>query len=855
MSPTQDQCHAPDSPVAPSAKSRLEISDSAKDGMKGAVKVATLALGMTAQATQNIPYLGAISTALTEFMKIQDEVDQCKDECKATMAHAKEMKRMVERFRDKCIESGRGEGALNTSLRDAFSELEEIVLECILTLQKCKVDPKRKRDRVRLYLKRSDLAKSVKECSSKLAKAVQQFNTTLQVDQVIILEDMRLTLNNIRETQTSGVSQVKTPVVSSKWRLRAANSIFHGREAEVKTAVDLFTRRAPARVAVLGPGGIGKTSVALAILHDPAVRALYDDRRCFMSCEATTTADAVVRSLADALGGSIADNSSFEAACHRLFSQLETMSGIICLDNLETPLDADKPALEVLLNEIAALPSIALLITSRDTSIPTIKWTSPPLPHIQPFSPEAALATWDDICDQHDEYAMKLVDAVDSMPLAVTLLARMAAVEGSAKRIWDRWEKEHIDLVRTGGKKHRLYSVAESIDLSLRALSDRNAVIDVLCIICLFPEGLWEGYIPRLESAFRDHSMSVSHYLAELRQFSLIYVEEPPRGWLSEITRFYTLSPIRHHILQHYLSDDMFITLADHAVKHSWASDGLWELGLGRIGPCRDHCLRLAMLQPSRIDQAALLLQALDETESRGLEPRTQANILRQLGLVLSKRQGGLTDARAMYERAVRIHEQLGEKCDLFSDWVEWIRTCLGESDENGGLCEPLEDMQGAISTAWRSGRDASIWGSDGSLFNEYRIVANAQHMVNEERRRLDMSIIHRSGLYSDSTSTANLHAGHGFWGQEKECFIRLLQESAPPWDLALILETHRTLGHVRTALPHSETDVEDSEQAKDFDAEERESGDGRGGDAEGDGEERTREPAKPAYQGGRSED
>ena len=40
--------------------------------MKGAAKAAILALGIAVQATQNVPYLGAISTALTEFVKIQD---------------------------------------------------------------------------------------------------------------------------------------------------------------------------------------------------------------------------------------------------------------------------------------------------------------------------------------------------------------------------------------------------------------------------------------------------------------------------------------------------------------------------------------------------------------------------------------------------------------------------------------------------------------------------------------------------------------------------------------------------------------------------------------------------------------
>ena len=83
------------------------------------------------------------------------------------------------------------------------------------------------------------------------------------------------------------------------WRLRAVNSIFHGREAEVQHTVDLLMNKPPARVAILGPGGIGKTSIALAVLHHADVRVLYGDRRCFVSCEATTSADAVAHALAD----------------------------------------------------------------------------------------------------------------------------------------------------------------------------------------------------------------------------------------------------------------------------------------------------------------------------------------------------------------------------------------------------------------------------------------------------------------------------------------------------------------------------------------------------------------------------
>ena len=90
--PAQDQRDAHDDSVEPPVQSRLgellsmsftvgaskysrkrpDISDDVKDGMKGAVKVAILALGMAAQATQNVPYLGAISKALTAFKDALD---------------------------------------------------------------------------------------------------------------------------------------------------------------------------------------------------------------------------------------------------------------------------------------------------------------------------------------------------------------------------------------------------------------------------------------------------------------------------------------------------------------------------------------------------------------------------------------------------------------------------------------------------------------------------------------------------------------------------------------------------------------------------------------------------------------
>ena len=54
------------------AISRPDIGDEVVKRLKGAARFAVVALAIAAQTTQNVPYLGAISTALTEFMKIQD---------------------------------------------------------------------------------------------------------------------------------------------------------------------------------------------------------------------------------------------------------------------------------------------------------------------------------------------------------------------------------------------------------------------------------------------------------------------------------------------------------------------------------------------------------------------------------------------------------------------------------------------------------------------------------------------------------------------------------------------------------------------------------------------------------------
>src|ERR1700744_3902157 len=97
-------------------------------------------------------------------------------------------------------------------------------------------------------------------------------------------------------------------MLTRRFRLRLHNplppkpAILHGRAQELQAIVEMIVHKAPAHVAVLGSGGIGKTTVALAALHDPEVERLFLQKRFFVPCDAAATAEALAVEVLKVLG-------------------------------------------------------------------------------------------------------------------------------------------------------------------------------------------------------------------------------------------------------------------------------------------------------------------------------------------------------------------------------------------------------------------------------------------------------------------------------------------------------------------------------------------------------------------------
>jgi len=311
--------------------------------------------------------------------------------------------------------------------------------------------------------------------------------------------------------------------------------------------VNLLVPRVTARLAVLGAGGMGKTSVALALLNDSRVIEDYRGGRLFISCEALIDADAMVVSLAKILGLSPSGDLLTAVVTH-----LENIPRVILvIDNLETVWLKDGgqiTAVDELLGRLAQIPTLSLVITCRGTHLPqSVQWSNGDAARLDPFSLKAALQTFQDssgfqLEGNDEQVARKLLNAVDRMPLAVSLLGQLIRRGNSVLDLFERWTRKRTSLLRTHDAG-RINNVGISIELSiilLCAADERGEALRLLSLCSALPDGLSQYVLQKLRPQFDDIDRArdnvIGYSLANLG------VDRTLR----------TLSPVRHYVLERY---------------------------------------------------------------------------------------------------------------------------------------------------------------------------------------------------------------------------------------------------------------------------------------------------------------
>ncbi|KAJ7451190.1 P-loop containing nucleoside triphosphate hydrolase protein, partial [Mycena galericulata] len=335
--------------------------------------------------------------------------------------------------------------------------------------------------------------------------------------------------------------------------LPAKPKIFHGRDREVEEIVLMLTQKFP-RIAILGPGGMGKTSLAKAALHHPNIAAKYANR-FFVPCDSATTSVEIAALIGPHLGLKPAKNPV------KPVIQCLARKGdcLLILDNLETTWEplASRPGVEELLSLLTGLPHLALIITMRGAERPgKVAWTRPFLPPLKPLSTEAAREMFADITDVYEPQEIdQILYLTDNMPLAVDLIAHLVEYDGFAS-VLSRWDTEKTTFLSKGHDRRSNLDISIGISLSSPRLTSVPGALDLLSLLSILPDGLSDAELQQSQLPIRD----VLACKAALLGTSLAFINDK--------SQLKSLVPIREHMQYfHPVASSLVQPLQEHFHK------------------------------------------------------------------------------------------------------------------------------------------------------------------------------------------------------------------------------------------------------------------------------------------------
>jgi predicted ATPase len=329
-------------------------------------------------------------------------------------------------------------------------------------------------------------------------------------------------------------------------RLPAGTTSLVGREQAIDEVAGLLGRPEVRLVALTGPGGVGKTRLALAV--GELLRDRFDEV-VFVPLEAATRPEQVLASIARAVG---ADLAGTDSPLQVLVEQLAGSRWLLILDNLEQVLDAAGDLGELL----AHSPHVSILATSRtvlglraerDYPVPPLLLADDPTVSVETLSASPAVALFVDraravrpgfaLTEANAAAVAEICRRLEGLPLAIELAAARTRLLNPDELL--RRLATSLDALGTGSTDapQRQRTLRDTVQWSVGLLDEAER--SLLETVAVFVDGWTVNAAGQVAGLAEDRALDLSEALERSSLIQLDSTELGPRcRMLNVIRRF-----------------------------------------------------------------------------------------------------------------------------------------------------------------------------------------------------------------------------------------------------------------------------------------------------------------------------